>query len=410
MGSLRPFKFAIHLRKYGYQPVILTIAASGSSFTDLEGELLRDIPIIEIEPPFDKTTQKKQEESLDESGSPVLDWFDKNTPIDSWIYLFVLKYRSISKKIRELNPDIIWATGDPWSGLWLGEKLSRELSKPFVADFRDPWTLSDVNLRRRSSFSESVDKNVEKKVVQKADRIIFTSKTSEKRYQNHYDLADAKTRTIYNSFDKTLTRAFKDQTWETKFNPEYLNLIFFGKFRRLSPVTPVAEGLKVLKKSNPEEASCIRIHSFGKPDSENISLITEYGLEENFINHEQVVPEKMLPVLTNADILLLSTNMHRHQVIPAKLWDYLSVDIPIFSITPNEEVGNIIMKSKAGIQVHPNKKEEIAELLQSFARAKRNEESVLLLPEKDIPNRDMYDAKHTSGELAAVFDELLKDG
>ena len=118
----------------------------------------------------------------------------------------------------------------------------------------------------------------------------------------------------------------------------------------------------------------------------------------------------MVPVLKSADILLLSTNMEREQVIPAKLWDYLSVQIPILSITPNPEVGDIIMRSKAGIQVQPDKKAEIAELLQSFAKAKRNGESFLLSPEKEIPDRNMYEAKHTSGELASMFDELLANG
>ena len=72
-------------------------------------------------------------------------------------------------------------------------------------------------------------------------------------------------------------------------------MIFFGRFRRLSPVTPVADALKVLKNINSEDASNIHIHSFGKPDADNLKLIREYGLENNFIFHEPVVPEKMLP-------------------------------------------------------------------------------------------------------------------
>lgn len=410
VGALRPFKFAIHLRSFGYQPYVLTIASPESTSTDSEKKVLEDIPIIEIESPFDRTTQKTSGTKTDENESPVLNWLDKNTPLDSWIYLFLLKYFEIFKKAKEINPDIIWATGDPWSSLWLGEKLSHSLSKPLVADFRDPWTVSDVNLRNRSGFSMAIDKEIEKKIIYNADKLIFTSRLTRERYSEHYKLTGEKAKTIYNSFDLTLAKANKDETWGEELNPEYLNLIFFGRFRRLSPVTPVADALKELKKMSTGDASYICIHSFGKPDPQNLYMIREYGLEKNFIYHEPVVPEKMLPVLKSADILLLSTNMDREQVIPAKLWDYLSVEIPILSITPNPEVGDIIMRSKAGIQVHPHEKVEIAELLQSFAKAKRNDESFLLSPEKEIPDRNIYEAKHTSEELASVFDDLLTNG
>lgn len=410
VGALRPFKFAIHLRCFGYQPVVLTISDSKSELTKREASLLKGIPVIEIAPPFDNTTPKKEEKNSDHNNKQFLNWLDKNTPIDSWIYLFLLKYPAILRKVRKAAPDIIWATGDPWSGLWLGEKLSRSLSKPFIADFRDPWTLSSINLRERSSFSMGIDKEIEKKVVQNADKIIFTSKLTEEMYAGHFNLPEKKTHTIYNSYDRSLTKENSHEIWGENLNPEFLNMIFFGRFRRLSPVTSIAEALKELKKIDHENASYIRIHSFGKPDPENFYKIREYGLEKNFVYHKQVVPEKMIPVLKSADILLLSTNMERKEIIPAKLWDYLSVDIPIFSIAPNPEVGDIIMRSKAGIQVHPDEKIEIAELLKSFAQAKRNEESFLLLPEKEIPDRNIYEAKHTSGELASVFDDLLTNG
>lgn len=410
VGALRPFKFAIHLQAFGYKPVVITISDPESEATDLEKELLEDIEIIEIDPPFDRTTSKKQSSNQEDKESPFLDWIDKNIPTDSWIFLFLWKYMSIESKARAIDPDIIWATGDPWSGLWLGEKLARNLSKPFIADFRDPWTLSNVNLRERSSFSMGVDQEIEKKVIRNADKLIFTSEETKKRYAKHFHLQETKSKTIYNSYDLTLAKEYEDETWDVELNPRFLNIIFFGRFRPLSPVTPIADALKELKKMNPEDASYIHIHSFGDPGMENRSIIREYGLEQNFIFHKPVVPEKMLPVLNSADILLLSTNMKRQQVIPAKLWDYLSVEIPILSITPNSEVGDIIMRSKAGIQVHPNVKNEIAELLQSFAQAKRNDESFLLSPEKEIPDRGIYEAKHTSRELAFVFDDLLNHG
>ena len=413
VGALRPFKFAIHLRSHGYKPVVLTIGNPDGELTERERTLLKDIEILKINPPFDRTNQENPEgEPVHKSGTGfgdrMLNWIDKQTPTDTWIYLFKARYSWIYQKVKEINPDLIWATGDPWSGLWLGEKLSKEFSKPFVADFRDPWTLATVNVRNRSSFSFELDQKYEKKVVKTADKLTFTSKLAENKYADFYQLPESKTTTIYNSFDCTITRQPTNDSWTFKPDPDYLNMIFFGRFRRLSPVTPIADALKILKNSSTEQAESILIHSFGQPDADELSSIKQNGLEQNFVFHEPVVPEKMPAVLKSADILLLSTNIEREEIIPAKLWDYLSVEVPIFSLAPNPEVSEIIMRSKAGIQVHPDHKNEIAELLGCFAIAKKNDRSLLSV-EEDLPDRKIYEASQTAKQLAHIFDDLINN-
>ena len=414
VGALRPFKFAIHLQSFGYQPYVLTIADSESTCTRREKELLEDIPIVSIEPPMDRTTSDTKSRSGNRGSekltSQLMDWIDQQTPMDTWVYLFLKNYFWIRKKAREIDPDIVWATGDPWSGLWLGKKIAKDLSLPFVADFRDPWTLSRIGLRKRSSFSEGIDQQIEKSIVQNASKLIYTSRLTENKYRDRYHLPEDKTETIYNSFDRTLLDEAENRSVDLDLNPDYLNLIFLGRFRRLSPVRPIVEALSELKERSSEHAEYIHIHSFGEPDAKQYSTIRNHGLERNFTFHPRVVPENVGGVLKNGDILLLSTSPERHEVIPAKLWDYLSVEIPILSIAPNPEVGEIIMRSKAGIQVNPDQTHELAEILKSFATAKMSGESLLLSPEKEIPDRNIYEAKTKTGELAALFDELLTDG
>jgi glycosyltransferase involved in cell wall biosynthesis len=291
----------------------------------------------------------------------------------------------------------------------MGRRISKALDLPLVADFRDPWTLTSVNLRKRSGFSEGIDQEIEKSIISDASKLIFTSKLTEEKYRERYYLPESKTSTIYNSFDRTLMKEYEEDGWDVKLKPNYLNLIFMGRFRRLSPATPIIFALNELKEENLPLLRCVRIHSFGQPDIEEREMIRDSGLEENFIFHERVVPENVNSVLKSADILLLSTNQERNEVIPAKLWDYLSVEIPILSIAPNPEVGEIIMRSKSGIQIKPEQTHELAEILKSFAHAKKNGESLLLSPEKEIPDRNIYEAKQKTGELAALFDDLLSN-
>ncbi|MCC5940945.1 MAG: glycosyltransferase [Balneolaceae bacterium] len=410
VGSQRPFKFAIHLKEYGYNPVILTIGVTGSEMTDKEKELLEGIDIIKINPPFDRTeknhpAQKKNKESS--RTNTLMKWVDTHTPMDSWIFLFISKYLSIKKRVKTEKPDLIWATGDPWSSFWLGEKLSKSLNVPFVADFRDPWTLSKIPLRNRSSFSEGMDMEIEKSIIHSADKVIFTAILTEYLYSDHYNLPEEKTTTIYNSYVNALKEKKSSGGWKGNVDSQNLNMIFFGRFRRLSPVKSIVKALKELRKNNPKAAERIKIHSFGIPDDLNKKVIQEASLDKNFVFHEPVEPEKKDEVLKHADILLLSTDEDRDEIIPAKLWDYLSVDTPILSIAPNPEVADIIMRSKAGVQVHPGEKIEIAALLESFSKEKEKRSDSLFMPESELPDRGIYEARQTTKQLASVFDELL---
>jgi hypothetical protein len=94
VGALRPFKFAIHLRKYGYNPVVLTIANPDGNLTAKEKKLLDGIKVIEVGSPLDRTEKVKsiKEKKTSRLSGSVMNWIDKQTPLDSWIYLFQMRY------------------------------------------------------------------------------------------------------------------------------------------------------------------------------------------------------------------------------------------------------------------------------------------------------------------------------
>lgn len=412
VGAYRAFYFAINLKRFGYIPYVLNLPAKSAGFTNLEKKLLSRVNTVDVISPFDKTNKQKSETAKNENhfSTSISNWIDKNTPADTWIYLFIARYFTILNKVRSVNPDIIWATGDPWSSLWLGKKIAQNLNKPLVCDFRDPWTLSKVSLRERSGFSRYFDKKMEKKIVQAADKITFTSKAAESSYGRHYNLKSTKTTTIYNSFSSDFT-AEKMTVGSIDFNQFYLNLIFFGRFRRLSPAAPLVLILKQAKAMNSGAVENIRIHSFGDTDNKSIQEISDAGLEHIFIQHQPVLPEEKFSVLDQADFLLLSTHPDRNQIIPAKLWDYLAVNKPVFSISSNSEVEKIIDECSAGVHFYPSETGKAARLLINLVINKQKESVEKI--KSDFQNgleRKKFEAKYTTEELAAIFDELTDNG
>lgn len=412
MGSLRAFKFAFHLLSLGYKPIVLTIGHQPDQLTSKERKMLESIEILSIESPFDRTSSlnkniKIEKEAKKSLFEPILSWIDRNCPTDTWIFLFILRWGWIKRVAKLTKPDLIMATGDPWSGLWLGEKLSQKLHVPFVADFRDPWTLGKVHLRERSSFSERIDKIFEKKVIEQADCLIFTSIQTNKLYLEKYQIPAIKTATIYNSFEPALMKKSSDFLSSPKWDSSKINILFLGRFRRLSSASVVVEFLERIQLSDPGAIDLIRIHSFGKPDNDEMQRIWDADLNSVFVFHDPFEPDESLQIMNSADLLLLSTSRDRSKIIPAKLWDYLFSDVPILSIVPNPEVELILEKTESGIHFNPENIAEISEFLIQVIQARRSGVDLPLPIRKDVAGLQEFTSKAATIKLAAIFDDLL---
>lgn len=419
VGAWRPFKFAIHLKKYGWDPHVITIRETKETLTEKEKALLADIPIYKIKSPFDfthrlnngfaysgfsKNDKEVEEKSSSLSPKSIINWVDKQIPIDSWLPLFILRKNYVTNIIRDIQPDMLWSTGDPWSSHWLGSKIVESLHIPWVADFRDPWTLGDVNLKNRSKFSFQADQKEEKKVLKKATACTFNAKRTAILYDNAYDHLEIDSTTVYNCYDSTL---FNDtDTTVDAFKDDTLNLVFFGKFRPLSPITPFINLLEKIYKVDADAARRIRMYSFDKLEEKDQALAKEKGVLDNLSVLEHQPLEDTLPYLTQADALWLSTHPKRKNIIPAKLWDYLAAKRPIISIAPNPEIEGILNQTKAGIQINPDDTTALVNLLIQCVEAKQANRAMPIPVSFDDKAIKQYDAEVVTGQLVDIFDRL----
>lgn len=408
VGSLRPYKFVAHLKEFGWEPVVCTIEDKSESLTNTEQQIVSGIEIFNVIPPFDRTSKSVEVEKsggdsklLSRLTENLAAWFDRQVPMDTWIFLFRRSYGKILARAKTANPDIIWSTGDPWSGHWVGQKLARDLQKPWIADFRDPWTLSGLNLRKRSRFSSWADKKLEKKFVILADKLVFTSRSTEHLYREHYRLEKEKTATIYNSYHFSKSNESSINKWDTELSKNFFNILFFGSFRRLSPVLPIARSVA---KITPNTRNKIRIHLFGSLHPSDKKELEKAGIFDLFVTHKKVMPEQAQSVFKKADLLLVSTSVERETIIPAKLWEYLKSDKPILSITPNPEIGEILENTGSGVHFLNHQKREIAEWLSASVLKKFNGKPLLNAVRSEVI--EQYSSRHATKQLAQIMNEL----
>lgn len=415
----RPFKFAIHLKEFGWQPHIITLNSDGN-LTDRESKLLEDIPIYTIDSPIDftdrsessrvvhtKTASNPESQNKSKKLSPFLKLIDRHFPIDTWLPLFLFRERYIRKIINNINPDLIWSTGDPWSGHIIANRIAKHYNKPWVADFRDPWNLGGMNLKERSAFSSRIDKYYEDKLVKNASILTFTAKATEQLYQRYFGEYNLRTATLYNSFDRTLYDT--NGTEEELFNPEYLNLIFFGSFRTRSPAAVFIEVLSRLYKKDTEAAKKIRMYCFGALNETDKEKAEQAQVANQFFQIDSVPPEQALKFLNNADLLWLSTTGKLKNIIPAKLWDYLASETPILSVASNPEIGKILEQTGTGVQFGIDNFSPVVEILRKCVKLKMNQEKISSLPfyHPAMNVINSFEATQTTGSLSQLFDSLM---
>ncbi|MDZ7682580.1 MAG: hypothetical protein U5J63_12935 [Fodinibius sp.] len=277
-----------------------------------------------------------------------------------------------------------------------------------MADFRDPWTLSDTNLKHRSSVASTVDARIERSWLQQASMLSFTTDSTRKLYEHHYADLNLSTTTIYNAFDRALFEEKDSSGPDLGMDLDNLNLIFFGISDFDGCRHAWAKFIKILanlKKRAPETVEDIKIHSFGSLSEDDHRRAVENGLRDCFVTHSPVPVEQGLQVLQQADIQLLSTSPQRKDIIPAKLWDYLAAERPILSIAPNPEIDDILQETQAGVQHAPDDLQTVSELLKECVQAKKEVLAMPIAFSHDRQKVNQYSARAATQKLSHILDK-----
>jgi len=397
VGALRPGRWAAHFEEFGWEPWVVTLASESGDHHSLGIDPSRILSL----------------NHLHSSSSPIADpsfgvmraWLDSRVPYDGFWPIFWWNQRSIKRWFREsANIECLVSTGDPWSSHWMGQKVARELNIPWVADFRDPWSLSRVPLRQRSRASFAKDARREADIVRHADAMTFTSDTALERYQHAYPAQSPKMSVIHNSAGSLEYHDERKTHNSEASSTERIELVFFGSFRRLSPIEPWIKLFRHVTKLAQETQITIPKVTL-RSTNETLHSLDEF----TWIEHEllpSVDSRDGASVLEQASILLLSSHPDRDDIIPAKLWDYLPASAPILSLGSSLDVQKILQATGQGSQFDSRKDDQIYAASQWFL------DQLLGVSEKPSPLSDEWmhaiSPKTMTSKLCELLDTLTK--
>lgn len=339
VGAARPHKLALELPRLGWLPRVVHLAAGGDP-PGLDG-----VPCHPLGTLMDRTTTGGGSSLAPRRPGPrLLDRVDDHLPVDGWLAPLLWSARSVVRFAREVGVDAVWSTADPWSSHLLAARVVEQLRVPWVADFRDPWTLCKVRNVRRPLWIRAIDRRAESFVLSRVDRIVFTADRTRSVYADAYPRYAGRMRVVTNGYAGPVV-PFSNQPR----NGAQVILRFFGRFRPLSSAARIIAVLSELKRLDPEALAAIEVRSVGGLDDPDRRRAEAAGVADRFFSEDPVSREQRNERLASSDLLLLSVERGRDEILPAKLFDYLAGGRPVFALADSPEIAGILQQTGVGV-------------------------------------------------------------
>ncbi len=372
-GVQRWLKFVKYLPEFDIQPIVYVPENPTYPIVDthLETEV-SDKAIILKNPIFEpyqlasflsKNKTKKISSGIipNQKKQSFLDkfllWIRGNLFIpDARVFWVKPSVKYLEKYIRENEIDTIVTSGPPHSLHLIGLELKQKLNLKWLADFRDPWTTIGYHKSLRlSNYAAKRHKQLEYQVLNSADTIIVTSKTTKTEFQA---ITSKPIAVITNGFD---LEKVEKQTLDSKFS-----LAHIGSF--LSERNPLIlwESLVELLQEIPEFKSHLEIKLMGAVSQEVLETISQFGLNSylnnlGYVSHAEAVAHQRKSQV----LLLIEINSEdTKSIIPGKLFEYMVSERPIVAIGPKDsDFAEIITNTNTGVFFDYSEKARLKQII-----------------------------------------------
>ena len=375
-GVQRWLKFVKYLPEFGVQPIVYIPENPTYPIVDenLSKEVSEKAIILkhEIFEPyqlaslFSKNKTKKISSGIipNQKKQSLLDkvflWIRGNFFIpDARIFWVKPSVAYLEKYILENDIDTIITSGPPHSLHLIGLELKQKLNVKWFADFRDPWTTIGYHKSLRlSNYVANKHKSLESQVLNTADTIIVTSKTTKAEFEA---ITTKPIAVITNGYD---TEKVDKEALDSKFS-----LAHIGSF--LSERNPLIlwESLVELINEIPDFKSNLEIKLIGAVSQEVLEKISEFGLNSYLNNLGYVSHSEAIAHQRKSQVLLLIeiNSEDTKSIIPGKLFEYMVSNRPIIAIGPSgSDFAEIITTTNTGVFFDYSEKMKLKSVLLGF--------------------------------------------
>jgi len=385
VGAVRPAKFAKYLPEFGWEPIVCTLKEryyEACDFTRLEPALKNTrihrtglVPGLlqvysRLKNRIRKPThgsglaaaivedgepqERNQVESLKRLAGSLLRLPDEE---QGWIFNVALEGYRIARKYKV---DAFMTSSPPMSTHVGGALLKKVTGIRWIADFRDPWATSPVErMYPRDNFTRGLNEWLESWVLRKADAVISTTESLTAYFRTIVPREQGdKCYTIPNGFDED---DFGSMERSLPQRGSKITLVFAGTIYLNRSPEPLFAALDALVAHGQISEDRIEIKLIGTCIPYRgvtvQSLIARYNLQGMVRVVDRVPYDVCIDNMADADALLVLGQGFNQ--IPAKVFDYLRINRPVFAIAEDGETKQLLGRFANAFVADPNRIEDI---------------------------------------------------
>jgi len=426
VGVYRTLKFCKFLPEFGWEPVVLTVKR-GKDWAYDESLLAGLSPGMRIhrtrtfEPliRYESFQQRRRKAAGDpqdhcrrdpfqgESKSilqrmrfHIAGWLSTPDKQAFWLPFALTEGR---KTVREEEIDLIYTSSPPHSTHLIGYFLKRFSGLPWVADFRDPWTLNEYFQEKPTTpRMKQLEAYLEGLVVNGCDHLIANTRSVAEAFRGKFnDLAPFRVSVIPNGYDPEDFQGLEPHNFE-KFTVTHLGSLY----GRRQPIG-FLKGLSFFLQRHPEAKERLKVLFVGNIEEETLRQMREFDLADivECKPHEPHRQALRLAFSSHLLLLILGHDPRGAAIIPAKLFEYLFTGKPILALVSEGETAEMIRSHDAGTVITSSDVEEIGLGIQQYyeGHLKGNR----FQSRSNSREIEKYHRRHLTAELAEIFDSLV---
>lgn len=397
-GVQRTLRFAQHLPKYGWKPIVLSI--DPRAYERVEHGLGNESPEgLEVHRVRGYDTARQ----LAVAGRYPM----RLALPDRWMSWKWWAVPSALRIIRQQNVSAVWSTFPIATAHAIGIAVARRSGLPWVAEFRDPMWQGDYPPDPRVN---QVWRELEQRVFAAASAVVVTTPGAVREYRERFPAFPRKRLVlIENGYDEdTFSRAGAKAPGERSSHragdgPVTLlhSGIVYRSERDPSHLFAAIAALKAREALSGDDLQLV-LRASGH-EAEYHTDIDRLGIAD-IVRLEPAIPYlDALQEMLSVDALLILQAANCNAQVPAKLYEYLRADRPILALTdPSGDTARTLEATRAGLIARLDSQAEIETALLRFIEQVRLGDWRRAAPE----TVQLRSRERQTGEVARLLNEV----
>jgi glycosyltransferase involved in cell wall biosynthesis len=252
-------------------------------------------------------------------------------------------YTYSKKIIQSQSPQMLLISGNPFNQFSFGYRLNKQYSIPWIADYRDDWTTSEL-LTKKDLVSKMIFKLQQKSEKKWLKSALFFTSISDHYVKKIATFTGRKGYCIYNGHDLFEFPVYKSTTLS-------FTITYNGSLYTTQPVEVFLAAFKKLiinYKSKLDIKLCFPGLAYDKEQAKRVIKIMK-NFESFVIITPRIAKQEVLEIQKHSDLLLMVAHKGIRGVPSSKLFEYIGLRKPILSCpNDNDIIDELIQRTGSG--------------------------------------------------------------